>query len=88
MEENRKSSPGIRSKFLESSPSYTKKASSENPFWGFVLLEKESKGSCRLREMKIWGYCEPDEKYRERKRAEGSSLTVWAAQGSGGQAGE
>lgn len=36
--------------------------------------------------MKIQGYCEPDEKYRERKRAEGSSLTVWAAQGSGGQA--
>lgn len=68
MGEKRKSSPGINSTFLESSPSYMKKESSENPFWGFILLEKESKGSCRLREMKIWGYCEPDEKYREREQ--------------------
>ena len=57
--------------------------------FGFlILLEKESKGSCRLREVKIWGYRELDEKYRERKRAEGSSLTLWAAQGSGGHSGD
>lgn len=74
---------------FESSPSHMEKEISGSSFQFLcLLLDKESKGRCCPREMKIRGYHEVNNKYGKRKRAEGFFLIAWAAKRSGGQSQE